>query len=169
MLVPLPDGYTALLLGDALIDTFTRLPAPLRRSLAWDQGNEMFHHPRIESSTGMRIYFADPHSPWQRGTNENTNGLLRQYFPKSADLAVYTVEHIHGVAAELNDRPPQVPSMTSLHARPCDDQDTNSASCSFATFARDCPSSSGRAAQSCISSSTRSVIREIVSLLTEAP
>ena len=105
VLVPLPYGYTARLLGDALIDMFTRLPAPLRRSLTWDQGNEMFHHPRIESSTGMQIYFADPHSPWQRGTNENMNGLLRQYFPKSADLAVYTAEHIHDVAAELNDRP----------------------------------------------------------------
>jgi transposase-like protein len=97
----------------------------------------MFHHPRIESSTGMRIYFADPHSPWQRGTNENTNGLLRQYFPKSADLAVYTVEHIHDVAAELNDRPASA-SVTSVRTRPCDDQDTNSASCPFATFARDC-------------------------------
>ena len=105
MLVPLPQGYTARLLGDALIGLFSRLPAPLRRSLTWDQGNEMFHHPRIEAATGMRIYFADPHSPWQRGMNENTNGLLRQYFPKSTDLAIYTAEHIHNVAAELNNRP----------------------------------------------------------------
>ena len=86
MLVPLPDGYTALLLGDALIDTFTRLPAPLRRSLTWDQGNEMFHHPRIESSTGMRIYFADPHSPWQRGTNENTVSVVTARLACSARL-----------------------------------------------------------------------------------
>jgi len=72
ILVALPNGHTAPLVGDALIDVFTRLPAPLRRTLTWDQGNELFHHPRIEQETGLRIYFADPHSPWQRGSNENT-------------------------------------------------------------------------------------------------
>jgi IS30 family transposase len=64
-----------------LIVAFSKLPAELRRTLTWDQGNEMFHHQRIERHTGLKIYFADPHSPWQRGSNENINGLLRQYFP----------------------------------------------------------------------------------------
>jgi IS30 family transposase len=105
ILVALPNGHTAPLVGDALIDVFTRLPTPLRRTLTWDQGNEMFHHPRIEQQTGLRIYFADPHAPWQRGTNENTNGLLRQYFPKGTDLARWGVKQLHQVAAELNDRP----------------------------------------------------------------
>jgi len=81
LLVGLPNGHTAPLVADALIEAFMRLPAPMRRTLTWDQGNEMFHHPRIEHETGLSIYFADPHSPWQRGSNENANGLLRQYFP----------------------------------------------------------------------------------------
>ena len=73
--------------------------------MTWDQGNEMFHHDRIEVATGVRIYFADPHSPWQRGSNENTNGLLRQYFPKGMDFAQVTDHRIREVADELNDRP----------------------------------------------------------------
>jgi IS30 family transposase len=105
MLVGLPDGHTAPLVGDALIAAFSRLPAPMRRTLTWDQGNEMFHHPRIEHETGLKIYFADPHSPWQRGSNENANGLLRQYFPKGTDLTVWTKQELDVVAAELNDRP----------------------------------------------------------------
>lgn len=105
MLVGLPNGHTAPLVGDALIEAFSGLPAPMRRTLTWDQGNEMFHHPRIEQETGMRIYFADPHSPWQRGSNENANGLLRQYFPKGTDLDVWSKEQLDFVAAELNDRP----------------------------------------------------------------
>jgi transposase, IS30 family len=76
MLIPLPDDHTAPSLADALISAFTPLPPPLRRSLTWDQGNEMFQHQRLEAHTGIRVYFADPRSPWQRGTNENTNGLL---------------------------------------------------------------------------------------------
>ena len=76
VLVRLPGNHSAKSVGDALIEVFAGMPARLRRTLTWDQGNEMFHHQRIENATGLRIYFADPHSPWQRGSNENTNGLL---------------------------------------------------------------------------------------------
>jgi IS30 family transposase len=105
LLVPLPDGHAATPVADALIGAFTALPAGLRRTLTWDQGNEMFQHPRIEHATGLRIYFADPHSPWQRGSNENTNGLLRQYLPKGTDLNSYPRHQLDRIAAELNDRP----------------------------------------------------------------
>ena len=105
ILVQVPRNHTAQTVGDALIGAFTQLPAGLRRTLTWDQGNEMFHHQRIEQATGLKIYFADPHSPWQRGSNENTNGLLRQYFPKGTDLSVWTAGQLDRVAAELNDRP----------------------------------------------------------------
>jgi IS30 family transposase len=105
ILVPLRGGHGAQLLGDRLIETLGSLPAGLRRTLTWDQGNEMFQHERIEATTGTRIYFADPHSPWQRGTNENTNGLLRQYFPKGTDLDQFGGIDLARVAAELNDRP----------------------------------------------------------------
>lgn len=105
ILVPLRGGHSAQLLGDRLIETLSSLPAAVRRSLTWDQGNEMFHHERIEAATGIRIYFADAHSPWQRGTNENTNGLLRQYFPKGSDLDQFSDQRLAQVATELNDRP----------------------------------------------------------------
>ena len=105
VLVPIRGGRTAQIVGDALIQAFTVLPKALRGTLTWDQGNEMFHHERIERETGLRIYFADPHSPWQRGTNENTNGLLRQYFPKGTDLGLITDERLREVSIELNDRP----------------------------------------------------------------
>src|SRR2546421_505089 len=78
LLVPIRGGHSAQRVGDALIAMFNALPPALRRTLTWDQGNELFHHQRIEQATGLGIYFADPHSPWQRGSNENTNGLLRQ-------------------------------------------------------------------------------------------
>jgi IS30 family transposase len=87
----------------SLLETAGRLAS----TLTWDQGNEMFHHERIEQSTGLQIYFADPHSPWQRGSNENTNGLLRQYFPKGTDLRTWTTQQLDQIAAELNDRPRQ--------------------------------------------------------------
>ena len=105
LLVGLPTGHSAQQVGDALIAALGVLPAGLRRTLTWDQGNEMFHHERIEQATGCKIYFADPHSPWQRGTNENTNGLLRQYFPKGTDLSGWSSAQLDHIAAELNDRP----------------------------------------------------------------
>ncbi|HEY7224274.1 MAG TPA: IS30 family transposase [Micromonosporaceae bacterium] len=105
LLVGLPQGHSAPLVADALIDALAALPARLRRTLTWDQGNEMFQHERIEKETGTKIYFADPHSPWQRGTNENTNGLLRRYLPKGADLRAWTKDQLTAIAAELNNRP----------------------------------------------------------------
>jgi IS30 family transposase len=105
ILVPIRGGHSAQQVGDALIGVFRALPPALRRTLTWDQGNEMFHHQRIEQQTGVKIYFADAHSPWQRGTNENTNGLLRQYFPKSSDLGLVTDNRLREVTDELNDRP----------------------------------------------------------------
>jgi IS30 family transposase len=105
ILVPIRGGHSAQHVGDALIDVFTHLPPALRRTLTWDQGNELFHQDRIEQATGLGIYFADPHSPWQRGTNENTNGLLRQYFPKGTDLNLISDQRLRQVADELNDRP----------------------------------------------------------------
>jgi transposase, IS30 family len=105
LLVPIRGRWTAQRVGDALIDELSCLPPRLRRTLTWDQGNELFHHERIEAATGTKIYFADPHSPWQRGTNENTNGLLRQYFPKGSDLSTISDRRLREVADELNNRP----------------------------------------------------------------
>jgi IS30 family transposase len=90
---------------DALIDMFAEVPPELRISLTWDQGSEMAHHTQITQQLGLPVYFCDPHSPWQRPSNENTNGLLRDYFPKSTDLNVHTPEDLTRVAAELNNRP----------------------------------------------------------------
>jgi IS30 family transposase len=105
VLVPLPGDHTALEVRDALIPAIHTVPEQLRRSLTWDRGTEMARHRDITLATDLAIYFADPHSPWQRGSNENTNGLLRQYFPKGTDLSVHTAEHLADVAAELNARP----------------------------------------------------------------
>jgi IS30 family transposase len=105
MLVHLPDGHEAEQVRDGLIKTVMTLPAHLRGSLTWDQGSEMAKHLQFKLATDMAVYFCDPASPWQRGTNENTNGLLRQYFPKSTDLSIHGPEDLEHVAQELNGRP----------------------------------------------------------------
>jgi transposase, IS30 family len=102
---PALAGYGAITMKDALASTITTLPEQLRRSLTWDRGKEMSAHAQFKIETGVPVYFADPQSPWQRGTNENTNGLLRQYFPKGTDLARWSAEEIAAVAATLNNRP----------------------------------------------------------------
>ena len=102
---PALAGHGAEAVRDAIAREITTLPEQLRRSLTWDQGAEMAQHARLRVDTGLAIYFCDPRSPWQRGTNENTNGLLRQYFPKGTDLSVHTPEYLAFVAEQLNDRP----------------------------------------------------------------
>ncbi len=105
MLLHLPRRHGAEEVRDAMIATANTLPAALRRSLTWDQGIEMARHTEITLATDLPIYFCDPHSPWQRGSNENTNGLLRQYFPKGTNLSVHTAQDLATVAAQLNARP----------------------------------------------------------------
>ena len=105
MLVHLPDSHTADAVRDGLVAAIATLPEHLRGSLTWDQGSEMATHKSFTTATDMPVYFCDPASPWQRGSNENTNGLLRQYFPKSTDLSAYGIEDLEHVAQELNSRP----------------------------------------------------------------
>ena len=105
MLLHLPDGHGALAVQEALVAKMATLPDQLRLSLTWDQGKEMANHVAIAQATGLDIYFCDPQSPWQRGSNENTNGLLRQYLPKGSDLAFYGPGMLDNIAAELNHRP----------------------------------------------------------------
>ena len=105
MLLHLPHGRGAEQVRDAMTTAITTLPAALRRSITWDQGSEMHQHTRFSVDTGIPVYFCDPHAPWQRGANENTNGLLRQYFPKGTDLAVHDAAALQAAADSLNGRP----------------------------------------------------------------
>ena len=102
---PALAGHGAEAVRDAIVRTIITLPETLRRSLTWDQGAEMTGHAQLRIDTGVAVYFCNPHSPWQRGTNENTNGLLRQYFPKGTDLCAHSADDLAAVAAALNTRP----------------------------------------------------------------
>jgi len=107
MLLHLPNGRTAEHLRVALTKKIQELPDQLRRSLTWDRGKEMSQHVQFTVDTGVRVFFCDPHCPWQRGSNENTNGLLRQYFPKKENLRQYDAKQLDFVADQLNRRPRQ--------------------------------------------------------------
>jgi IS30 family transposase len=107
LLFPLPEGVTAQQVRPALTAAILRLPQQLRRSLTWDQGREMAEHLQFTIDSGVQVFFCDPRSPWQRGTNENTNGLLRQYLPKSGDLRQLDQAALDAIATELNGRPRQ--------------------------------------------------------------
>jgi IS30 family transposase len=105
---PALGGYGAIAMKEALQSTMTSMPAELLRSLTWDRGKELSAHAQFKIDTGIAVYFADPHSPWQRGTNENTNGLLRQYFPKGTDLSRWSLQDLLAVQAAINSRPRKV-------------------------------------------------------------
>jgi len=116
MLLHLPNGRSAEDVRAALTRQVSKLPAELRRTLTWDQGKEMAEHVRFSTDTHMQVFFCDPHSPWQRGSNENTNGLLRQYFPRNTDLSVHSAAHLNAVARQMNNRPRQ----TLNWMKPCE-------------------------------------------------
>jgi IS30 family transposase len=116
MLLHLPTGRSAEAVRDAMTATIQTLPASLRRTLTWDQGVEMAQHRTFSVDTGVQVYFCDPHSPWQRGSNENTNGLLRQYFPKGTDLSVHDAAALQAAADSLNGRPRE----TLAWKKPCE-------------------------------------------------
>jgi len=106
ILLPFTEGVaTTEGVRHAITAALAGLPAGLRRTLTWDQGKELALHPQITTATGTDVFFCDAHSPWQRGSNENMNGLLRDYFPKGTDLSVHTVEDVVRIAGEVNDRP----------------------------------------------------------------
>ena len=104
-LLPLPHGHDAASVAEAIIEHLGALPGRLTKTLTWDRGGELAQHRRITAATGIAVYFADPHAPWQRGSNENINGLLREYLPKGTDLSRHTPAQLQTIAAELNDRP----------------------------------------------------------------
>jgi IS30 family transposase len=105
IVINLPDDHTTASVTTAVIGAFAELPSHLKRTLTWDQGVEMARHEAVTAATGMTVYFAERASPWQRGANENFNGLLRQYFPKGTDLSQHSTAHVSRVAKEINDRP----------------------------------------------------------------
>lgn len=105
IVINLPDGHTAAQTNQAIITALTDVPSHLKRTLTWDQGVEMARHKELAQATGLRIYFAERSSPWQRGANENFNGLVRQYFPKSTDLSIHSADRVKEVCDELNARP----------------------------------------------------------------
>ena len=105
ILLHLPERHTADEVEAEMIRVMTGLPERLRKTLTWDRGGEMANHAKITDATGLKIYFADPRSPWQRPSNENTNGLLRQYFPKGTDLSAFPRDYLDFVALRLNNRP----------------------------------------------------------------
>jgi IS30 family transposase len=107
MLLHLPNEHGALEVQEAMIAATQRLPEMIWKSLTWDQGIEMRNHAEITIATGLDIYFCDPAKPWQRGSSENTNGLLRQYFPRGTDLSIHGPDHLDAVAAQMNRRPRQ--------------------------------------------------------------
>jgi transposase, IS30 family len=104
-LLPLHAGHHAATVADAIIEHMSTLPPWFARTLTWDRGVELAQHKRITAATGIQVYFADPYAPWQRGSNENINGLLREYLPKGTDLNAWTTDQLQAIAAELNDRP----------------------------------------------------------------
>ena len=105
LLLHLPNDHGALAVEEAMRNAIATLPTALARSSTWDQGSEMASHLSFTTATGIPIYFCDPHSPWQRGSNENTNGLIRQYLPKSTDLSVHTADDLLAIQRSLNGRP----------------------------------------------------------------
>ena len=105
LLLHLPDGKDAEAVDAAMRKAIATLPGELFRTITWDQGSEMARHARFTIDTGIQVYFCDPHSPWQRGSNENTNGLLRQYMPKGTDLSAHTADDLARFARSLNNRP----------------------------------------------------------------
>jgi IS30 family transposase len=113
MLIALAKNHRADVVADALTAKIATLPVALRQSLTWDQGKEMAEHARFSIDSGVSVYFCDPRSPWQRGSNENTNGLLRQYFPKRTSLAPFSQGDLDHVADELNGRPRQTLDWTT--------------------------------------------------------